>query len=343
MKISTKILVGTALILSLGTIFLVIYTYYNLHRLQRFNTKKEITVIADLAFKSLRSIMNTGNPAFINAMEKELKKVKGISDIQVFKSEKVIKLFGLKQQSISNPYVNKAMKEKKEIITENYKNGIRYIGVYKALIANRTCLACHTNAKIGDTLGVVYVDKSMAESDKMIQASVKGFLIVLIIGTIFIIIIVSMFTRATIITPLDKFTEKVKDLTEGEGDLTKKLQIKKEDEIGTVSKYFNKFIEKTREMINDIKNKTSIIESHSKSLASASNQMSSAVIEEMKNTQEIANAINDLVSAAESVAKADEALNNLSIEPGDLVRFKLKKADEKMYKAKRRGRNKIDV
>ena len=49
-----------------------------------------------------------------------------------------------------------------------------------------------------------------------------------------------------IASSLRLFTERLKDISEGEGDLTKKIDITSKDEIGTMAAYFNKFVRKSR-------------------------------------------------------------------------------------------------
>ncbi len=62
-----------------------------------------------------------------------------------------------------------------------------------------------------------------------------------------------IFVKTTIVKPLNLFSETAKDLSEGEGDLTRKLEIKTQDEIGRASKYFNAFIEKVENIIHKAK------------------------------------------------------------------------------------------
>ena len=58
-----------------------------------------------------------------------------------------------------------------------------------------------------------------------------------------------LFVRTNIVNPLNKLIETSRDLSEGEGDLTKKLEINSGDEIGIAAKYLNAFIDKVRNII----------------------------------------------------------------------------------------------
>ena len=77
----------------------------------------------------------------------------------------------------------------------------------------------------------------------------------------------------------------LKDISEGEGDLTKKLEVDSQDEIGVLSTYFNEFIAFLNDIIAQIKQvigQTTDISSH---LSSASEE-TSAALEEMKASVE---------------------------------------------------------
>ncbi len=74
-------------------------------------------------------------------------------------------------------------------------------------------------------------------------------LVVLLILMVFVLIILS-----TVTTPLSIFTKSLADVTHGEGDLTKKIDLASSDEIGVMVKHFNEFLETLRGMVVDIKN-----------------------------------------------------------------------------------------
>jgi methyl-accepting chemotaxis protein len=66
-----------------------------------------------------------------------------------------------------------------------------------------------------------------------------------------------IFLAATAITkPINKAVEGLKDIAEGEGDLTMRLAITSKDEVGELAKWFNIFIEKLQGMIAKISDNT---------------------------------------------------------------------------------------
>ncbi|BBO71330.1 hypothetical protein DSCA_52600 [Desulfosarcina alkanivorans] len=54
------------------------------------------------------------------------------------------------------------------------------------------------------------------------------------------------------VKPIRNLTDRVADLVEGEGDLTKRLQLSTRDEIGLLTGWFNRFIERMQNLIGEI-------------------------------------------------------------------------------------------
>ena len=76
-------------------------------------------------------------------------------------------------------------------------------------------------------------------------------LLISIASLLVLVILFLLFVRFNIIRPLSRFLEMTKELSEGEGDLTRRLEVdpEKRDEINLASKYFNAFLDKVREIV----------------------------------------------------------------------------------------------
>jgi len=107
----------------------------------------------------------------------------------------------------------------------------------------------------------------------------------------------------------------LKEVSEGEGDLTKSLPVLSKDEVGAMSTHFNIFIDK----LNDI---ISIVKESSQSVASGSTELASA-------TEELSVTMQDQSSQIVSVASATEEISVSSNE----VMLALKEANEQTANA----------
>ena len=61
---------------------------------------------------------------------------------------------------------------------------------------------------------------------------------------------------SAIIRPINKAIAGLKDIAQGEGDLTMRLVVNSNDEVGELAKWFNIFIEKLQKIIGNISDNT---------------------------------------------------------------------------------------
>ena len=90
---------------------------------------------------------------------------------------------------------------------------------------------------------------------------------------IVMIIVTGYYIGKTISDPLHHIASRLKDISEGEGDLTKTVETHGTDEIGEVATYFNKFVEKLRAMITSISENAEHVATASEELSATSHQI----------------------------------------------------------------------
>lgn len=90
---------------------------------------------------------------------------------------------------------------------------------------------------------------------------------------IFAVVFNTLLISRSIRRPLRYFIDMVKDIAEGEGDLTKRLQVQNDDELGELARWFNRFIDKLQEMIKDTANTAVILSDSSQELSDLSSVM----------------------------------------------------------------------
>ncbi len=116
--------------------------------------------------------------------------------------------------------------------------------------------------KYGWMLGTgIYVDNvkkelaiKKAKSDEMIAKSVSFFILVSVIVIALSLLLIYLSIKQSVTKPLNELINRTKDLSHGDGDLTRKLEVKGRDEIAQASEGINTFIEKVRILIADAKN-----------------------------------------------------------------------------------------
>ncbi|MEA2083130.1 MAG: methyl-accepting chemotaxis protein [Thermodesulfobacteriota bacterium] len=132
-----------------------------------------------------------------------------------------------------------------------------------------------------------------------------------VIITIIAAVIIFLFT-VRITNPISKVADSLKDIAQGEGDLTKRIEVKSRDETGELAKHCNIFMEKLQGIIKDIAGNAELLSTSSTELSEISQQMSSSADETSGRANTVATAAEEMSSNMNSVAAAvEEASTNV--------------------------------
>lgn len=130
----------------------------------------------------------------------------------------------------------------------------------------------------------------------------------LFIGIISVIIagIVIYFVSGAIIRPINIAAMGLKDIAEGEGDLTTRLEVTTRDEVGLLSENFNKFIGRLHQMISNITKSVDSLSKSSKEMESFADDMSNSSDQTSQRADAVAAAAEEMNVNMNSVAAAME-------------------------------------
>ena len=141
--------------------------------------------------------------------------------------------------------------------------------------------------------------------------------LMIIVLVVFIVISSIMFIIVNVIAvrPLIKVKDMLKDISQGEGDLTKDLVVGSSDEIGDLAKSFNEFLYKMKHIIINIKSATKLTIDAKESLSATAEQTSAAVVEISANVNGVKNQFKTLdeniYSTSEAIDQIQEVIGNL--------------------------------
>ena len=142
----------------------------------------------------------------------------------------------------------------------------------------------------------------------------KMLIITLIISTVVLILLVlaAIFFSLSISKPIVNVAWTLKDISEGEGDLTKRIVVRSDDEIGDLSNYFNRTMEKIKNLIGTIKYKIDGLNHTSFELSVNMGKTSTAVQQISSNLDNMKNLMIKQETGAEEAGKAvDDIKENI--------------------------------
>ncbi|MCL2127175.1 MAG: methyl-accepting chemotaxis protein [Treponema sp.] len=142
--------------------------------------------------------------------------------------------------------------------------------------------------------------------------SITRFTIVLAVIGILAAAGILFIVLGRVIRPIISVTNTLKDISEGEGDLTRVIPEKGNDEITDLSRHFNKTLEKIRNLIVNIKQQTVMLFDTGNELASNMTQTAAAVNQITANIQNIqGQVINQSASVTETNATMEQITVNI--------------------------------
>ncbi|MDR2029375.1 MAG: methyl-accepting chemotaxis protein [Treponema sp.] len=139
------------------------------------------------------------------------------------------------------------------------------------------------------------------------------FTVSLGIGAAFIAALIIFFVSVSITKPIVKVALTLKDISEGEGDLTKTVDINSEDEIGDLARYFNATLEKIKNLIMTIKKQVVVLFDIGSELANNMTETAAAINEITANIQSIkGRVVNQSAGVTETNTTMEQITTNIN-------------------------------
>ena len=146
----------------------------------------------------------------------------------------------------------------------------------------------------------------VSASKSIVETSNRIFVLIFIsmlVGSVVALAIV-LFMIIDIVRPLNKFINLIKNLTEGDGDLTKRVDTKAKDEFGILAGYINTFINNVQHIIKEVQQVSHEVTSGSNQLASVAEQLQSTFQSQTEQMADISMNMINLSSLSEQVSSS---------------------------------------
>lgn len=190
----------------------------------------------------------------------QVRQSEAIRDLKVLRGEKVIHEMGEGDETAMNPdalekeVLNSGQTIFREVTDPHYGHVLRAVfpAVASKNYLGKNCLECHEEAKEGDVLGAVSMKILLNDVDEAVARAETKLVLAAFAITLPLVTFIFFFVRRTVTRPLSGMTQQLETIAHGEGDLTQRLPVQGEDEIGQASTAFNEMMEKLRSLIRRI-------------------------------------------------------------------------------------------
>ncbi len=162
-----------------------------------------------------------------------------------------------------------------------------------------------------DWVVVALIEKAeLSEVSNSIRTTILmiTLLVIAVIGAITYVV------SGKVIKPINLMVEGLKDIAEGEGDLTMRLASDSRDEIGEMARWFNTFVEKLQGILQSIAGDSDELNTSSSSLLTIASEVSQGADKMSVRSNSVAAAAEEMSSNMGSVAAAvEESSTNISM------------------------------
>lgn len=158
------------------------------------------------------------------------------------------------------------------------------------------------------------VDKLGTVIEGNIRSAKYSQIIAFVLVVCFLILTIFFTLKFIVITRLQDITGNLRDIAEGEGDLTKRLAVKSKDEIGELCSWFNLFVEKIQTIIKDVSVGSQELDGASKSLADLAEYLKQDAAQTSRKAGNVSVSSEGMSDNMNSVAAAmEEAATNINM------------------------------
>ncbi len=165
---------------------------------------------------------------------------------------------------------------------------------------------------IGSGVYVDDIDKMVYEKKKSISEHINSLIIMIIITSIIVSIILALalvFLLRSFLNPISQMAAKFKEISVGQGDLTKRITIKSKDEIGGLGTSFNSFVSSLHSIVINIKQSVFGTQDNIKQLAINTVQTSASAEQITGNSNEAIRKTAKLSEIVDKTAASVEQIN----------------------------------
>ncbi|NKQ11977.1 HAMP domain-containing protein [Pseudomonas sp. SST3] len=192
-------------------------------------------------------------------------------------------------------------------------DGSRYVD-YSFVLGNSTTLvpkigyAEHLpkwNMVFGTSLNLDGVERDVQAARKAFQDDINELLFVMLGSAVALLVLIALLATATsrtLLRPLMLIKGKLDDMASGEGDLTHRLPVTSQDELGDLASSFNRFVEKIHGLVQQVSKTTGQLTTLVAGVASQAQRSEQAMAAQRHETDQVATAINEMSAAAQEVA-----------------------------------------
>ena len=267
----------------------------------------------------LTGMMITGTIGQREVFLDQIKQLAIINDLKVLRGEGVIKIFGPgTAKEAPDSLEQQVLASGKDFVEVQHDAKGEYLRVIRPTKASKNylgkdCILCHQVPE-GTVLGAVSMKVSLDSVNDAVNAQRIKALLAAILVSIPLLAFIYFFVTKVVTQPIEEMVAGLRSIASGEGDLTRRLEVRSNDEIGQASKVFNDMMANFASLVRQVGDSASHVSGAAHELVSGAKQVAGSSHQQYEKSTAVTGAVEKMVQSIVEVAESTERVHEQSRE-----------------------------
>jgi methyl-accepting chemotaxis protein len=268
----------------------------------------------------LTGMMITGTVGQREVFLDQIKQLSIIRDLKVLRGEGVTKIFGpgTATDAATDPIEQQVLNSGKEFVEIQNDGQGEYLRVVRPTLASKNylgkdCILCHQVPE-QTVLGAVSMKVSLDNVNAAVATQRIKSLLAAIAVSIPLLAFIYLFVTKVVTRPLDEMVDGLRAIASGEGDLTRRLAVKSNDEIGQASAVFNDMMANFASLVRQVGESASHVSGAAHDLVTGAKQVADSSHRQYEKSSAVTEAVERMVNSIVEVADNTERVHQQSME-----------------------------
>jgi methyl-accepting chemotaxis protein len=267
----------------------------------------------------LTGMMITGTIDQREVLLDQIKQLAIIRDLSVIRGEAVTRYYGpgtAKDQRPGDAIEEKVLatgQEFTEIQSDASGEFLRVVRPARALknYLGKDCMQCHQVPE-GTVLGAISMKISLDQVNAAVASQRLKSLLAALVLSLPLLVFIYLFIRNVVTGPLEQMVNGLRDIAKGEGDLTRRLEVRGDDEIGAAASAFNDMMAKMAALVRHVSQSASAVSVAARELVGSADRVAASSHLQNQTSSQATGSVERMVSAIASIAESTEQVHGQS-------------------------------
>ena len=287
---------------------MIVWENKSINRIVIDQSKDFAQAVNEMTLAGLTGMMITGTGDQRNVFLDQIKELSLVNDLKVIRGEAVSKIYGPGNDTTVTPdaFERQVMEKRKPYMEVKKDAQGEYLRAVIPALAwknylGKDCTVCHM-VEEGMPLGAVSMRISLNQANEAVTRFRDESILIAIAITLPLLGFVYFFIRHFVIRPLSNLAEGMSEIVNGDGDLTRRLDVKSQDEVGRAANMFNHMLSVIAGLVRHVSASAVAVAEQARDMAGKSEQIAESSRRQKDHSVQAAKAVDELNGNILSVA-----------------------------------------